>query len=60
MDQYSRQIGAYGLETIGRLISLDVLIVGMRGVGIECAKICASPAQGVSLFVIRIKSTCVI
>ena len=38
MDQYSRQIGAYGLETMGRLITLDVMIVGMRGVGIECAK----------------------
>ena len=55
MDQYSRQIGAYGLETIGRLISLDVLIVGMRGVGIEVLKICASPARR-SMFVIRIKS----
>ena len=38
MDQYSRQIGAYGLETMGRLITLDILVVGMRGVGIECAK----------------------
>ena len=32
---YSRQIGAFGLETMGKLIQLNVLIIGLRGAGIE-------------------------
>lgn len=32
---YSRQIGTFGLETMGKLIQLRVLIIGLRGVGIE-------------------------
>jgi len=35
---YSRQIGTFGMETMGKLIKLDCLIVGMRGVGVETAK----------------------
>lgn len=35
---YSRQIGTFGMETMGKLIKLDVLIVGMRGLGVESAK----------------------
>mgnify|MGYP006274108109 CR=1 FL=1 len=35
---YSRQIGTYGMETMGKLIKLKTLIVGMRGLGIETAK----------------------
>ena len=35
---YSRQIGAFGLETMGKLIQLKVLLIGLRGVGIEAAK----------------------
>ena len=35
---YSRQIGTFGLETMGKLIKMDVLIVGMRGLGVETAK----------------------
>jgi len=38
MDLYSRQIGAYGLETMGKLVKMNVLIYGMRGVGVEIAK----------------------
>jgi len=38
MDKYSRQIGAYGIEAMGKLVRLNVLIVGLKGVGIECAK----------------------
>ena len=38
MDLYSRQIGTYGLETMGRLISMRVVIVGLQGVGVETAK----------------------
>lgn len=35
---YSRQIGTFGMETMGKLIKLDCLIVGMRGLGVETAK----------------------
>mmetsp|Transcript_25362 Transcript_25362/g.33102 ORF Transcript_25362/g.33102 Transcript_25362/m.33102 type:complete len:1104 (+) Transcript_25362:37-3348(+) len=38
MDKYSRQIGAYGLEAMSKLVRLRVLIIGMKGVGIETAK----------------------
>jgi ubiquitin-activating enzyme E1 len=51
MDLYSRQIGAYGLETMKQLAALRVLVVGLRGVGVETAKnlVLAGPAT-VSLF----------
>lgn len=32
---YSRQIGTFGIETMGKLIQLKVLIIGLRGAGIE-------------------------
>ena len=35
---YSRQIGTFGIETMGKLIQMNVLIVGLRGVGVETAK----------------------
>jgi ubiquitin-activating enzyme E1 len=35
---YSRQIGAFGIETMGKLIQLNVLIIGLKGAGIEIAK----------------------
>jgi ubiquitin-activating enzyme E1 len=35
---YSRQIGTFGLETMGKLIKMEVAIVGLRGLGVECAK----------------------
>ena len=35
---YSRQIGTFGLETMGKLIKMNVLIVGCRGLGVEIAK----------------------
>mmetsp|Transcript_6734 Transcript_6734/g.11868 ORF Transcript_6734/g.11868 Transcript_6734/m.11868 type:complete len:1134 (+) Transcript_6734:262-3663(+) len=38
MDRYSRQIGAYGVEAMAKLVKMRVLIVGVRGVGIEVAK----------------------
>lgn len=37
-DLYSRQIGAYGLEAMTKLVQLKVLFVGVTGVGIEAAK----------------------
>lgn len=44
---YSRQIGTFGMETMGKLIKMKVLIVGCRGLGVEVAKnlILAGPAQ---------------
>ncbi|KAF8298539.1 putative ubiquitin-activating enzyme E1 [Trypanosoma cruzi] len=38
LDKQSRTIGTYGLETMVKLISFKVLIVGCGGVGIEAAK----------------------
>eukprot|EP01041_Mallomonas_annulata_P006187 gene6187-12532_t len=38
MDLYSRQIGAFGIETMAKLVSMKVLIVGLKGIGIEVAK----------------------
>eukprot|EP00727_Mastigamoeba_balamuthi_P004982 m51a1_g14482 hypothetical protein (1094) ;mRNA; r:716682-721970 len=38
MDLYSRQIGAFGVETMKNLITLDILVVGCKGVGAEVAK----------------------
>ena len=35
---YSRQIGTFGLEAMGKLMKLKVLIIGMRGLGVETAK----------------------
>lgn len=46
LDLYSRQIGAYGIETMGALIKMRILLIGMRGLGVEVAKnlILAGPA----------------
>jgi ubiquitin-activating enzyme E1 len=48
---YSRQIGTFGMEAMGKLIKMDVLIVGLRGLGVETAKnlILAGP-KSVTLF----------
>jgi len=35
---YSRQIGTLGMETMGKLMKLKVLVSGMRGLGVEIAK----------------------
>lgn len=45
-DLYSRQIGTFGMETMGKLIKMKVLISGLRGLGVETAKnlILAGPA----------------
>jgi ubiquitin-activating enzyme E1 len=50
-DLYSRQIGTFGMETMGKLIKMRVVIVGLRGLGVEVAKnlILAGP-KSVSLF----------
>ena len=35
---YSRQIGTFGIETMGKLVKMNVLIIGLRGLGVETAK----------------------
>ena len=35
---YSRQIFTYGLDTMSKIINLKILIVGLRGLGIEICK----------------------
>lgn len=43
---YSRQIGTFGMEMMGKLVQMKVLISGLRGLGVEAAKnlILAGPA----------------
>ena len=38
MNLYSRQIGTFGVETMGKLVAMRVLLSGMRGTGVEVAK----------------------
>lgn len=35
---YSRQIGTFGMEAMGKLVKMDVVIIGLRGLGVETAK----------------------
>lgn len=35
---YSRQIGTFGMEAMSKLTKMKVLIVGLRGLGVETAK----------------------
>ena len=37
-DLYSRSIFTYGMETMKRISTLKVLIIGIRGLGVETAK----------------------
>jgi len=45
-DLYSRQIVTFGVETMGKLVQMKVLVSGLRGLGVELAKnlILAGPA----------------
>lgn len=47
MDLYSRQIGTFGIDLMGKLSQLRVVFIGLAGVGIESAKnlILAGPKQ---------------
>ena len=50
-DLYSRQVGLYGLETMKKIMKLNILIYGMRGLGIEIAKnIILSGSNRVTIF----------
>ena len=46
-DLYSRQIFTYGMDTMSKIINLKILIIGLRGLGIEIAKnlILAGPKE---------------
>ena len=48
---YSRQIGTFGMEAMSKLVKLEILIYGMRGLGVEIAKniILAGPHKVVIL-----------
>ena len=37
-DLYSRSILTYGIDTLQKLSTMKVLIIGMRGLGVETAK----------------------
>jgi len=37
-DLYSRQIGTFGMETMGKLVQMKVFVSGLRGLGVELAK----------------------
>ncbi|CAI7723596.1 ubiquitin-activating enzyme E1, putative [Plasmodium vivax] len=66
-DLYSRQLGTYGFELMNKLIKLNVLIVNVKSVGLECAKnlilsgpksvciydneVCQMPDVGVNFFI---------
>ena len=46
-DLYSRQILTYGLDTMNEIRDLKILIIGLRGLGVEIAKnlILAGPKE---------------
>ena len=46
-DLYSRQIFTYGLDTMDKIVNLKILIIGLRGLGIEITKnlILAGPKE---------------
>jgi len=49
--RYSRQIGTYGNETMKKLSELKILIIGLKGLGVEVAKnIILSGPKRVSLY----------
>ena len=35
---YSRQIFTYGKETMDKIVNMRILIIGLKGLGIEIAK----------------------
>ena len=47
INLYSRQIYTYGIDTMEKIINLKILIIGLRGLGIEIAKnlVLAGPKQ---------------
>ena len=50
-DLYSRQLSLYGFESMKKLSGLKILLIGLRGLGLEIAKnIILSGAKSVTLF----------
>ena len=51
VNLYSRQISTYGLETMYKLINMNILIYGLRGLGLEISKnIILSGVKKLSIF----------
>lgn len=51
LDKQSRTIGTFGMETMAKLISFKVLIVGCGGLGAEVAKnLCLAGVHTISVF----------
>jgi ubiquitin-activating enzyme E1 len=46
LNRFSRQNAALGAETTAKLIKMKILILGMRGVGVETAKNLALQGAG--------------
>ena len=38
IELYSRQIFTYGKDTMEKIVDLKILIIGLKGLGIEIAK----------------------
>ena len=38
LPQFERQLMTFGIETMAKLMNMEVLVSGLRGVGIEAAK----------------------
>lgn len=38
MDLFSRQIATFGMQTMAKLVTMHVVIVGLKGLGVEVAK----------------------
>ena len=55
-DLYSRSILTYGLETLKKLSTMKILIIGMRGLGVETEKILYYQVQVKSIYLIHPKS----
>ena len=51
VNLYSRQISTYGLETMQKLLNMNILIYGLRGLGLEISKnIILAGVKKVSIF----------
>ena len=59
MDLYSRQIGTYGMEAMLKLVRMKVLLVGVRGVGVETAKNATlAGIHTLTLYAVRARAAC--
>jgi len=54
---YSRQIAAYGSNTMNKLSELKILLIGLRGLGLEVTKniVLAGPKKYQYLIIIKLQ-----